>query len=647
MQIVAGNSCAWTATSSSSWIVINTGSSGAGNGNLSYSVSANTSLLARSGFIRVADASLSIYQTGSQLSCSYSLSSSSESFNANGGTDSFSVFSSSSCAWTAASNASWITILSGASGTGDGAVSFQIARNTGGAARSGQITAGGKIFSISQSSAPSGNATNTIFLPIILSAAGAGGSYYSTEMTLTNRGLSDATLDFYFTASFGSGTGHAASSLSAGKQLLIPNAIEYLRGLGIPIGLTGSQGGTLRVQFSGLSSPADGAVTTRISTAVQGGKAGLAYNGILLPFSSPEPVYLCGLRQNSTDRSNLAFQNAGESGSGEITLRITLYSGSRNNPAAVVLPLETLSPGGFKQISEILFSNGLSLTSGFAKVERISGSAPYYTYAVINDQVTSDGSFVPPILETSMNGKDKLTLPVVVESPTFSSELIVTNWSSSPRTLNCTFVADTVQAANSSAVFSLELQPGEQQIIPKFVDWLRARGVSGVGTTGITYVGPLFVEAPNGNLSGIAMMARTSSAGGGGHYGLFYSSLPEGTASANVAWIYGLQQNNQSRTNLALINTGEVDNGNDSFQIDIYDGLSGSKVNNTGTLTLKAKGWMQLNSFLSQYASIVSQGYVRITRTAGNNPFIAYAVINDGASPGQGTGDGAFLPASP
>ena len=42
-----------------------------------------------------------------------------------------------------------------------------------------------------------------------------------------------------------------------------------------------------------------------------------------------------------------------------------------------------------------------------------------------------------------------------------------------------------------------------------------------------------------------------------------------------------------------------------------------------------------------------TQGYARVTRVAGSNPFIAYAVINDGGQPGERTGDGAFVAGSP
>ncbi len=50
---------------------------------------------------------------------------------------------------------------------------------------------------------------------------------------------------------------------------------------------------------------------------------------------------------------------------------------------------------------------------------------------------------------------------------------------------------------------------------------------------------------------------------------------------------------------------------------------------------------------LSQYAPGVTQGYARITRTAGKNSFIGYAVINDGGAPTHRSGDGAFIASAP
>ena len=143
------------------------------------------------------------------------------------------------------------------------------------------------------------------------------------------------------------------------------------------------------------------------------------------------------------------------------------------------------------------------------------------------------------------------------------------------------------------------------------------------------------------------MAARTSAPGGGGCYGLYYKAKTEGTTTTNTAWLYGLQQNSDNRTNLALINTGETDNSIDTFRIELFNGDTGSKVATVEGINLGANRWVQMGMILSQYAPGVTQGYAQITRTGGNNPFIAYAVINDGAAPGQRSGDGAFISSAP
>jgi hypothetical protein len=108
-------------------------------------------------------------------------------------------------------------------------------------------------------------------------------------------------------------------------------------------------------------------------------------------------------------------------------------------------------------------------------------------------------------------------------------------------------------------------------------------------------------------------------------------------------WLYGLQQNAENRTNLALVNTGESGTSADTFRIELFDGNTGQKVATIDDRVLNANRWTQINNILSQYAPGLTQGYAHITRTAGTNPFIAYAVINDGAQAGQRSGDGAFL----
>jgi len=108
-----------------------------------------------------------------------------------------------------------------------------------------------------------------------------------------------------------------------------------------------------------------------------------------------------------------------------------------------------------------------------------------------------------------------------------------------------------------------------------------------------------------------------------------------------------LQQNSENRSNLALVNTGEVDGSASDFSIDIHDGDTGQIVRTVSGLTVPARGWRQVNRILAQYAPGTRQGYVQVRQTSGNNPFIAYGIINDGAAPGQRSSDGAFLPSQP
>jgi len=133
--------------------------------------------------------------------------------------------------------------------------------------------------------------------------------------------------------------------------------------------------------------------------------------------------------------------------------------------------------------------------------------------------------------------------------------------------------------------------------------------------------------------------------------------VPYGEAFDESAWVVGLQQNAKNRSNLALVNTGEVDGSPSVFQLDIYDGApsldpisyryrwGGMLVNTVTGLRVPAGGWYQINSILADYAPEITQGYVRITKIAGNNPFLAYGIMNDGGGPGQRSGDGAYLPA--
>ncbi|MEO7653793.1 MAG: M64 family metallopeptidase, partial [Bryobacteraceae bacterium] len=84
-------------------------------------------------------------------SCTYTLGQPSSAFPNAGGNGSVTVTTQSGCGWTAAVNsASWITITSGASGTGSGSVNLSVAGNGTAAARNGTLTIAGQTFTVTQ-----------------------------------------------------------------------------------------------------------------------------------------------------------------------------------------------------------------------------------------------------------------------------------------------------------------------------------------------------------------------------------------------------------------------------------------------------------------------------------------------------------------
>lgn len=479
--------------------------------------------------------------------------------------------------------------------------------------------------------------SSALTVPIVLSPNG--GSAFSSELILTNRGNTDARVSYVYTPAFGGTAGTATDTLPAERQSVIPDAVAYLEGLGVT---NPGRGGTLRITFEGLSSLDAASATVRTTAAISNGRVGLAYAGLPPWRLLSSSVYLCGLRQNAMDRSNVAVLNAGARGDGDVTLRLTVFSGDPVNPPSKTLPDVTLSPGGFSQVSGILVSNGLSLSNGYVKVERVSGTAHFYAYAVINDQITSDGSFVEPVAASPVSPIASMTLPALVETAAYSTELILTNFSSSNRTLNFTWVSPSLTGGQAN--FSIALLPGEQQILPTFVQLLRDRGVV-TDLPGRSFAGALFATDASGDLRGTSIAARITSPVADGSVGVFLPGFPSGSEATTSAWLCGLQQNAETRSNLALVNTGVVDASPSAFRIDLFAGDTGGQ---TGTLvsTVPARGFVQIDRILANYAPDTSSGCARVTKISGSSPFIAYAVLNDGAEPGQRSGDGAFVAAS-
>ncbi len=494
-----------------------------------------------------------------------------------------------------------------------------------------------------------GIAETTLFLPAFVSGAGANGAEYTTEMAIANRGAATAVIETSYRT--GSTSNRAGAALEGTRQLHLPSTIDdqpygpsYQR-LGLPFGGPPS-GSSLRLHGIGLSGPSDLVGLVRVVSRVGGAPE---RGGVAFPLPRYEETFagtavVGWLLETASDRSNLALVNVEESG--DVTLRVTVVSTDPAHPGSTALHEVTLGPGVFKQLDRVLTLSGLGATSGFARIERIAGSGRFYAYGVVNDNGTSDGSFIPALAAGMLTGETTLVVPAVVEAGSFTTEVIVTNTSATTKKVRLEYVADAIATADHAARLTLDVAPGQGVDLDRFVDALRTLGAPGVGPTGSIFSGALFVTAEGGGaegLDGLYVGARTSSAAARGRYGVFTQAVPLSKAATSVAWLHGLKQDGVDRTNVALVNAGAEA---DVFRIEVFDGTTGLLAATVSDVRVEARGWKQLGRILAEKAPGVTNAYAKVTRVSGASPFLAYAVINDGEGPGLGTGDGSYVPMS-
>jgi hypothetical protein len=500
---------------------------------------------------------------------------------------------------------------------------------------------------------PEGNVREELLVPVVLDVDGLGGARFVSELTLTNRGTTAARIEATYTAATGmfpaaGGSGTVADTLAAGEQRVIPDAISWLRAnKGLPIPPVRGQAGTLRLVFTGLSSGGTAGARARTTAAACNGSAGLSYPAWAPAELSTTALRLFGLRSGAAERTNLAVFNAGTAGT--VTLRVVLTSGDgRTTWTVPPALLPALGPGEWRQVNDADLLRAAGFGSATARVERVSGDAPFGAYAVFNDNLSNDGSYVPGVPDGYAAGQ--LVVPVVVETSAFESELVLYNPISSLAHVELTYVESLASPKGRVGSVTVDLDPGQQVILPKVLDALRARGLP-IGPRGAaSYAGTLsavFTRPGGGPVAGLAG-AKTAAAGTGacegrGSFGLFYAAVPASSGAVVVAVVDGLQPTAATRSNLALWNPSPVDAVTVTYEV--WDGATGVKALSSAPVELPSLGWTQVDRVLASAG--VTEGFVRVRRASAGGVFSAYGVLNDGSAPGARTGDGSYVAGVP
>ncbi len=144
--------CSWTALSGANWITVTSSPNNAGSGAASYKVSANPNGLTRTGLVAIANQFLTITQDPAP--CTYALGFSSMRYGPGATNDMAGMTTLIGCPWSVLSGTDWITITSAASNTNSGTISYTVAANPTGLARTGVVSAANQTLVVRQDAAP-------------------------------------------------------------------------------------------------------------------------------------------------------------------------------------------------------------------------------------------------------------------------------------------------------------------------------------------------------------------------------------------------------------------------------------------------------------------------------------------------------------
>lgn len=245
-------------------------------------------------------------------------------------------------------------------------------------------------------------------VPVVLDARGASGSHYTTEITLANDSPLQTAVELVYHASAASGPGGrypaVSVSLSASEQRIIPNILEFLReqGLMIPESSSGPQAGTLTVWFRDLEGIAGGNTVVLARTMTPnpdrsiGGRFGVAYPATAWGRGARTSALVPALAEDSSRRTNLAVVHTGGGSEGPLTLSVQLRDARTGNDTGPPLTV-TLEPGEWYQWTHILEQAGVTTGQATAVITRVAGDDTFLAYGIVNDAVTSDGSYIKMI----------------------------------------------------------------------------------------------------------------------------------------------------------------------------------------------------------------------------------------------------------
>ena len=416
ISVTSVSGCAWTAVSADSWITVTSGASGSGSGAVVLSIAANPTGTQRIGSVTIAGQTVTVTQAG--VTCSPGISPTSVSAPYGVTSGNVSVTATGGCSWTATSNTSWITITAGASGSGDGVVSYSIAENTGGSTRSGSLTIGTRTFGVTQSARTCSFAVDPAAVTL-----GADGATESVDMiTAAGCNWTAATSTPWITiVSGGSGSGNGTIVFS-----VAPNTSTSVRSGSITAG-----GRTFQISQIGTCS------YSMSPSSVSGGAGGTSTTVFVFTQS--------GCSWSAASNAPWLSVNAGSSGTGSGSVTV---SASANNSGAARTGTATIA-GQIFSLTQNACGYSVSPTTVSASGSGSTSNAFISTTSSCNWSASSEVSWITLTDGNSGSGTSWLRYTVAP------------NQGSSPRAGTITIAGRTLTVNQAAAACTATVTPAD------------------------------------------------------------------------------------------------------------------------------------------------------------------------------------------
>jgi hypothetical protein len=153
ITVTSASGCAVNASSGSPWLNVTTIQTAPGQFQVSIEAVGDSSDTAQAGIVIIGDQLYHVLRNGNTSVCTYSLGGGPVLLGSRASSGTIGVVTGPGCTWGAITNTpSWLSIASGAGGSGAGSVGFQVTANTSPTSRTGTLSIAGMSFTVNQAS---------------------------------------------------------------------------------------------------------------------------------------------------------------------------------------------------------------------------------------------------------------------------------------------------------------------------------------------------------------------------------------------------------------------------------------------------------------------------------------------------------------